>query len=164
MSKKLISRKTSVFLGPSGVSIFHRLLAKGIDLIFILVLFFLCRAFWTPLGFLGAALFAWTQDWMGEGQSLGKRIIGLRTLDESNGIPCTLFASFMRNLPLGIVILFSQVPVLDVVVFFGFALFALLEVYLLINLETGVRLGDVMANTIVVDHFEMPSEAPHLTE
>lgn len=99
---------------------------------------------------------------MGEGQSLGKRIIGLRTLDEATGTPCSLLGSFMRNLPLGVVIISSQVPVLGLFLFSGFCLFVSLEVYLLMTLETGVRLGDVMANTLVVDHFELAQEAPRM--
>lgn len=161
MSKKSTSRKTAIFLGPSGASVFHRFLAKGIDLIFILAFYLVGGLFWTPLGILCAALLGWFQDSLGQGQSLGKRMIGLRTIDESTGLPCTLFASFMRNLPLGVVILTLQIPVLGLVSFLGFLLFCALEIYIILTLETGVRLGDVMANTSIIDHFEPSIEAPH---
>lgn len=163
MSKNSTYRKASIFLGPSGASIFHRFLAKGIDLIFVLVIYLVGCLFWTPFGLLAAALFSWFQDAMGEGQSLGKRMIGLRTIEEGTGLPCTFFASFMRNLPLGVVILASKIPVLGLFVLLGFLLFCTLEVYIIITLETGVRLGDVMANTSVIDHFEPSIEAPRLS-
>ncbi|NBT59321.1 hypothetical protein EBT16_11115, partial [bacterium] len=101
------------------------------------------------------------QDSFGEGQSVGKKIIGLRTLDEGTGISCSAIGSCMRNLPWVVIVLCSTIPVLWVFVILAALPFVFLEIYLVFNLETGVRLGDVMANTLIVEHFEVHPDHSH---
>ena len=69
-------------------------------------------------------------DALPDGQSLGKRWLGMAVLDAETGAPCTPWQSFVRN-----VLLYILGP-LDWVFIFG---------------ERHQRLGDKAAGTIVVD-------------
>jgi uncharacterized RDD family membrane protein YckC len=158
MFRSGISRRSPIFLGPIRSTAFHRIVAKAIDGVLVLAVFFIGKAFWGPLGPLLGAYYAAFQDSMGGGQSVGKKIIGLRVLDDGTGSSCNALSSCMRNLPLVIAILFASVPVLWVFALFATVPFMLLEIYLVVALETGVRLGDIMANTLVVEHFEVHPE------
>ncbi|MFM8268944.1 MAG: hypothetical protein ACKN9V_02055 [Pseudomonadota bacterium] len=155
MARSVISRRTPIFLGPVCSTPFQRCIAKGIDLILVMVVFFVAKTIWGPLGPVLGACYASLQDSFGEGQSIGKRIIGLRTLDEGTGISCSASGSCTRNLPLVVMIFCATIPVIWAFVLLAVLPFILLEVYLVFNLETGVRLGDVMANTLIVEHFEV---------
>lgn len=77
------------------------------------------------LGFLYLAF----RDGMAEGQSLGKRWLGIRVVDEISGAPCSYFQSFGRNCLMGL-------GPIDAIVIFG---------------EGRQRLGDKVANTIVIE-------------
>jgi uncharacterized RDD family membrane protein YckC len=123
-----------------------------------MAIFFSGRTLWGPLGPLLGACYAAIQDSLSGGQSIGKRIIGLRTLDDTTGIACPALSSLMRNLPIVIAVLFASIPVLWVFIVLFTVPFLLLEVYLVKEIQTGVRLGDIMANTLVVEHFEIHPE------
>ncbi len=159
MIRAIMSRRSPIFLGPIQSTPFHRYIAKLIDVILVLVIFFVSKAVWSPLGPLLGCFFAAFQDSLGDGQSIGKKIIGLRTIDESAGTSCSALGSAMRNLPLALVILFASVPILSVLVLFAATPFIILEIYLVFSLDTGVRLGDVMANTLIVEHLEIHPES-----
>lgn len=160
MARTVISRRTPIFLGPICSTPFQRCVAKGIDLILVMVIFFVGKTIWGPLGPLLGAFYAAIQDSFSEGQSVGKKIIGLRTLDEGTGISCSALGSCTRNLPLVVSVLCATIPVIWAFALLATFPFALLELYLVFNLETGVRLGDVMANTLIVEHFEIHPENP----
>jgi len=160
MARTVISRRTPIFLGPVCSTPFQRCIAKGIDLVLVMVVFFVGKTIWGPLGPLLGASYAAVQDSFSDGQSVGKRIIGLRTLDEGTGIACSASGSCMRNLPLVLMVLCGTIPVVWAFVLFSALLFVFLEVYLIFSLETGVRLGDVMANTLIVEHFEVNPQEP----
>ena len=69
------------------------------------------------------------QDGFGRGQSYGKRIVGIRVVDASSGDSCTLLQSFGRN------VLLPVFGIIDCILIFG---------------RMRRRLGDIMANTLVV--------------
>ncbi|NBX76655.1 MAG: hypothetical protein EBQ92_08880 [Proteobacteria bacterium] len=160
MARTVISRRTPIFLGPVCSTPFQRCIAKGIDLVLVMVVFFVGKTLWGPLGPLLGACYAAVQDSFSDGQSVGKRIIGLRTLDEGTGIACSAAGSCMRNLPLVLTVLCATIPVVWAFVLLAALSFVFLEIYLIFSLETGVRLGDVMANTLIVEHFELHPEEP----
>lgn len=64
------------------------------------------------------------------GQSLGKRLVAIRVVDEKSGAACTRWQSFIRNLVLG------AANIVDVLFIFG---------------QRRQRLGDLAARTIVVN-------------
>ena len=152
-------RRTSILLGPGHTSAFNRVLAKAIDVLVVIAIYFLASAVWRPFGVLGAAVFCAVQDAMGSGQSVGKRIIGLSVVDDLTGSPCTLQDSCLRNFPFALSVLFAAIPVLWVFFLLITLPVVAFEVYLLLSLESGVRLGDVLGNTLVVEHVETSLDA-----
>lgn len=124
-----------------------RLIAKAIDLFIVFclsVLFF-------PLGLVLGIIYLSIADGMNNGQSGGKRFMGFAVKSLEDGSPCSVKQSIVRNLPLTIPLSFCIIP------FWGWLLGAIvgaaligLEVYLLYNLDSGHRLGDVMADTSVM--------------
>jgi len=147
-------RRTSILLGQSEVSLFSRLIAKAIDALLLIAIFLLGGALSTLLGVILSACWCAALDSWGSGQSVGKRIMGLGVIDVSSGVPCNLRNSFLRNFPVVLVILFASTTLL-----WGFLLLfvvplVLFEVYLLLTLDSGVRLGDVLGNTRVVEKLD----------
>ncbi len=128
-----------------SVSILNRAVSRGIDLVIALaVAEALPRAGW-----FAAVLYILVADGVAGGQSLGKKLLGLRVIG-ANGEPCGLKDSIMRNLMFGLGILFWTLlhPIL------GWPLLAAaigVEFLVLIGSDKGRRLGDELAGTTVVD-------------
>lgn len=124
-----------------------RLIAKGIDLFIVLsfsILFY-------PLGLILGIVYMTISDGMKNGQSIGKKFMGFAVKSLEDGAPCSYKQSAIRNLP------FILPLVLAIVPFWGWILGGILgaaliglELYLLYNLDSGHRLGDVMADTSVM--------------
>lgn len=132
---------------PFKIAKFSRLLAKGIDLFLVIIL--LSANY--PIGTLLAIMYLTVCDSMNNGQSFGKRMIGFAVVSLEDGKPCSLKQSFIRNLPLTLPLSLFIIP------FWGFILGTLLgipllilELYLMLQLDSGHRLGDVMADTTVI--------------
>lgn len=124
-----------------------RLIAKAIDLFIVFCLSVLLF----PLGLILGILYLSIADGLMNGQSCGKRFMGFAVKSLEDGSPCSYKQSIIRNLPLTIPLLLCVVP------FWGWLLGAIvgamligLEIYLLYNLDSGHRLGDVMADTSVM--------------
>jgi len=145
-------RKSSILLGESHTSAFNRVVAKAIDGLVILTVFFLGKALWWPLGLLGAFFLCAFQDGMGVGQSIGKKFLGLRVIDDQTGLGCSFFQSLQRNFPFAAGVVFAAVPLFWMFFILAFIPVAALEVYLVFQLPSGVRLGDVLGNTLVVEN------------
>ncbi len=124
-----------------------RLIAKAIDLFIVLILAF----FLYPIGIIFAISYMIVSDSIQGGQSVGKKIIGFSVVSLEDGRPCNVKQSTIRNLPIIIPLALAIFP-------FGGWLFAILiglplislEIYLLYSLDSGHRLGDVMADTSVI--------------
>ncbi len=152
--KRPVNRRTNIFLAERSAPLFNRLMAKAIDILLVVAIYFVGAAMWKPFGLFCALLFCATQDAMWVGQSVGKRIIGLRVIDDHRGLPCGLRHSFLRNLPFLIAIPLAAIS-------WGWVFFLIvavpllaLEAYLVIALESGTRLGDILGNTIVVEYLQ----------
>jgi uncharacterized RDD family membrane protein YckC len=124
-----------------------RVLAKLIDLFILLII----SVLFYPISILGALAYICVADYMQNGQSVGKKFVGMAVVSLQDGTPCSLKQSIIRNLPISIPLLFAIIP------FWGwlFTLFIgvpliLFETYLLFKLDSGHRLGDVMADTTVM--------------
>ncbi len=152
-------RKSDIFVGQASVSFLSRLSAKMIDSLMVLILYLIASAFSHTLGLLLSLALCAFQDGMGVGQSIGKRMMGLQVLEEPNGLACSFWASFIRNIPFMLLMLtcaISGIRFLAVVVAIPIVI---LETYLLVSLDTGVRLGDVLANTKVGEYLPQRSDS-----
>lgn len=132
--------------------LFNRYLAKFIDLLIVLALSRLD----TVLGFIAPLMgltYILISDGLFHGASLGKMLIGLKVVIEKNGrSPCTFKHSTLRNIPIGIVVFFLIIPFWGWVLFFTLGLLIIgVESYQIYQDPSGFRLGDLLAETRVVD-------------
>jgi uncharacterized RDD family membrane protein YckC len=155
------------------VGTLNRILAKMIDL---LLVFALAAILPYPVGPMAGFLYSLTADGLKlgkvRGQSLGKKVFKLRVVqivsrnvaDPGGGggladsetvvretVPASFRASCLRNAPVGVATFFGIIPfwgwiILGVV---GLPLMVI-EVYLMVTVAGGHRLGDVMGDTEVV--------------
>jgi uncharacterized RDD family membrane protein YckC len=125
-----------------------RLIAKAVD-IFIVVCF---SVLFFPLGIVLGIIYMSISDGLANGQSVGKKFMGFSVKSLEDGSPCSIKQSVVRNLPFTLPLLVAVLlPLIGwilgailAVVLIGF------ELYLLYNLDSGHRLGDVMADTSVM--------------
>ena len=106
------------------------LAAFAIACVFLPVALLLYRPLLMFLGIIGAALYVLLSDGFERGQSWGKKVLHIATVDAQTGAPCSYGQSALRNFLLMIL------GVIDWVFIFG---------------QRRQRLGDMAANTIVVD-------------
>lgn len=143
----IIMEKRYILKSAFKVARLTRLLAKAIDLFIVLILSF----FFYPVGIILSLIYLSIADSLQNGQSVGKKLLGFAVISLEDGKPCTVKQSFVRNLPLLIPLALAIIP------FWGWAMAIMLgiplgalEVYLLYKLDSGHRLGDVMADTSVM--------------
>jgi len=135
--------------GTAKISALTRCIAKAIDLSVILLLSVILPY---HVGALLGFIYTLVHDGLFQGQSLGKRLFHLRTIDLKTNEPCSLRESVIRNSPFGVATFFGIIPFWGwiILIILGIPL-VVLELYLMLTLENGGRLGDVMADTRVVE-------------
>ncbi|MGH7255417.1 MAG: RDD family protein, partial [Nitrospirales bacterium] len=124
--------------------ILNRFIAKFIDLIVVAA----ASKVAPPVGWLAGLTYVLIADGFSGGRSLGKRLIGLQTV-----VPLTREASgfresIIRNLPLALAYLLFPVPYVGWGLAFAITVF---EALLIIGNDQGLRLGDELAHTQVLD-------------
>lgn len=123
-----------------------RLFAKAVDLFLCLLL----SIFFYPVGVLLAVFYLSVSDALQGGQSVGKKLMGFNVISLENGEYCTIKQSIIRNLPLSLPLLFGVIPIWGWIIWIlAGTFFLFLEIYLMMKLDSGNRLGDVMADTTV---------------
>ena len=126
-----------------------RMIAKGVDLFIVLVL----SVFFYPVGLLLSIGYVAVSDSMQNGQSVGKKFMGFQVISLEDGNPCTLKQSVIRNTPLLVPLILAVIPVVGIILSMIVGSFLLvLEIFFLFKLDSGHRLGDVMADTSVMGH------------
>ena len=135
------------------VSVLNRVLAKVIDLVLTIAIAAILPY---PLGPLVAFLYSLFADGMNfklfRGQSVGKKLVGLQVVHLPDRRPANIRDSALRNAPVGVATFFAIIPVWGWLILglIGVPLMVM-EVYLMLSVETGHRLGDVMGDTEVID-------------
>ena len=123
-----------------------RLFAKAVDLFLCLLLSF----FFYPVGILLAVFYLSMSDALQNGQSVGKKLMGFNVISIEDGEYCNIKQSVIRNLPITIPLLFAVIPIWGWIIWIlAGSFFIVLETYLMVKLDSGNRLGDVMADTTV---------------
>jgi uncharacterized RDD family membrane protein YckC len=124
--------------------IVNRIIARFIDILVVAALSKLLP----PVGFFAAVTYLLIADGFPKGGSIGKRLIGLKTVVPMSSHACSFRDSIIRNFPLAIGYLLFFVPYIGWV----FTLLILvLEGLLVIGNERGMRIGDELAKTQVLD-------------
>jgi hypothetical protein len=136
----------------------HRIFAKAIDFLLVVLLALIIPY---PVGPLLGFFYSITADSFKLGaqqsQSLGKKIFKLQTVstlrNDASGLraPITVKESVLRNAPIGVATFFALIPVWGwiILVLVGLPL-VVMEAYLMLSVEGGHRLGDVMGDTQVI--------------
>jgi uncharacterized RDD family membrane protein YckC len=106
-------------------------------------------------GFFAGLAYLLIGDGLFEGRSLGKKLIGLRVVSADTNTPCTFRDSILRNSTLGIGFFFYKV------LWFGWIFIVLISVFeliILIGSRDGMRFGDEIAKTIVIESPRIKQE------
>ncbi len=124
-----------------------RILARLADFAFA----FLLAQLHPPFGPLLAAGYLLVADGISHGQSIGKKLFGVRAVVVSRRAPAGFRESILRNAPFGLVMVFVAVPLLwPVLVIAGVPIVAF-ETWQVVDDRLGIRIGDFFADTQVVD-------------
>jgi len=109
-----------------------------------------------PAGPVFACIYLLTADGLMHGQSLGKRIFGVRAMvvrrGATRGRPAGYRESMLRNLPLALVGIFYGFTLIGWLLLFvaGLPILAF-EAWMVWSDRLGIRIGDIFADTQVVD-------------
>ncbi len=133
--------------------VLHRFIAKFLDLLIVAA----CAKLIPPIGFFAGVTYLLIADGLWEGQSVGKRVIGLQTVRISasggEGGAGSFRESILRNVPLAVGWVAGLIP------YVGWLLVGAvvaLEALLIIGNDRGLRIGDEIAQTQVIDRLPVP--------
>ena len=135
------------------VGVVNRVFSKLIDII---VVFLIALLVVYPVGPLVGFLYSLLADGMNfgpfRGQSIGKKIFRLSVVSTQTRKKATWKESALRNSPVGLATFFAIIPVWGwlFLILIGLPLM-LMEIYLMVTVESGHRLGDVMGDTEVIE-------------
>lgn len=128
-------------------------LARLVDLAIAFALANVAREAGPPL----AAIYLLAADGLMHGQSIGKRLFGVRTMvlppaGGTRGVPAGYRESVLRNAPFALVGLFYGLTLIGWVLLFAVGLpIVAFEAYMVWSDRLGIRIGDIFADTQVVD-------------
>lgn len=125
-------------------SLLLRVLAKALDFIIIAA----AAKTLPQVGYLAGFIYLLISDGLFDGRSLGKKILRLKVISISTGNSGNFRDSILRNATIAAAILLYKIPVagwLFVVVILA------LEFLLMLGNKDGMRLGDDIANTKVIE-------------
>ncbi|MCL5022250.1 MAG: RDD family protein [Nitrospirae bacterium] len=100
------------------------------------------------VGFYAGLVYLLISDGLFDGRSVGKLLIGLQVVSETSGEPCSMRESIARNAPLGAGLSLYQLPWIG---WIFIAVVSAVEFLILLGSKNGMRLGDELAKTWVVE-------------
>jgi uncharacterized RDD family membrane protein YckC len=121
-----------------------RVVAKFVDLIIIVAI----AEVLPKAGYLAGVGYMLIGDGFFKGKSVGKRLVGITVVSKASGMPASMRESILRNMILSLAILFIKIPFIGWII--AAAVFAF-EFIFLIGSKEGMRLGDEIAKTAVVE-------------
>ncbi len=121
-----------------------RVIAKLVDFIIIA----LAIKAVPQVGYIAGLAYLLISDGLFDGRSLGKKIIRLRVISPETRSQGTFRDSMVRNITFALSLLLYKIPLIG---WFFALLITVLEFLLMLGNEEGMRLGDDLANTKVVE-------------
>jgi uncharacterized RDD family membrane protein YckC len=106
-----------------------------------------------------AAFYLLVADGLMSGQSVGKRIFGVRTVVLPSRAPAGYHESVLRNAPFALVAVFWAVPLLWPLLLLAGVPIVGFEAYMIFTDRLGIRIGDIFADTQVVDAKVLSKDA-----
>ena len=114
------------------------------------------------IGFFSAAGYILVRDGLFDRRSIGKKLIGLQVAaSDETGSPVTYRESIIRNVPFAIAYVLFLIP------YAGWVLAPLMismECLVAIGDERGMRIGDMLARTIVVQNAAKAAAMDHASD
>lgn len=141
--------------GFTQAGVLNRIIAKSVDLIVIIALYEIIPA----IGYFAGVIYLLIADGLFDGRSLGKRLVGLKVVmpgDSEPALPCDFKYSTYRNIPfiIGYILfgILKVIPVIGWLISFVIILVIIIfELLVMIGNEKGMRLGDEIAGTLVIE-------------
>jgi len=99
-------------------------------------------------GFYAGLAYILLGDGFFDGRSIGKKLIRIKVVSASTNGPCTFRDSILRNSTLAAGYIFWLIPWIGWIVLF---LVSVLEFTLILGSKDGMRLGDEIARTVVIE-------------
>lgn len=147
-------RKVRVLVEQEGIgipwvypkaNILHRLIAKFLDFLIVAALYEIPL----KISFLAALSYLLISDGFADGRSVGKQLIGLQSIVPGTRKRASFRESIIRNFPLAVAYLFFHIPYIGWLFAFSIVGF---EFLLMVGNPKGVRVGDELAKTQVLDY------------
>ncbi len=120
-----------------------RFLAALIDGAFCIVLYII-----PILGWIIGTVYILLRDGLFGGESLGKKILGLKTINLEKNQNANFVDSILRNLTLAFAYILMLIPVIG---WIAAPIIIIIEALFILSDEKGIRFGDRLANTQVIE-------------
>ncbi|TAL26695.1 MAG: hypothetical protein EPN94_02710 [Nitrospirae bacterium] len=98
-------------------------------------------------GFFAGIAYLFISDGLFGGRSFGKQLIGLKVVSTTTGQACSVRDSILRNMALCIGVVLWKIPLIG---WIFIALILAFEFIMLLGSKEGMRLGDELAKTTVI--------------
>jgi uncharacterized RDD family membrane protein YckC len=149
------SEKRNDTEGDAKAGILIRVIARIIDLIVVGALFEIVP----KAGFFAAIAYLLIADGLFDGRSIGKKLVGLRVVLIGSGDICGYRESILRNFIFAIAfllfVILREIPILGIVLSIAIPVLILsVEGLILLGSENGMRFGDEIAKTRVIEGKE----------
>lgn len=120
-----------------------RVIAKTLDILIIAV----ASELIPRVGYMGGVVYLLISDGLFDGRSLGKKIIRLKVISLSES-SSSFKDSIIRNTSIALALLLYKIPIIGWVISLAILI---LEFLLMLGNKEGRRLGDILANTKVIE-------------
>ena len=131
----------------------NRVVAKFIDIVLIESAVFVMAFFSTSISYVLTVLLWGLFDKLGRGQSPGKWLLGLHTVEVERGYPPSFYQGLIRNFCfIALSFGFRIHAWWGTLLLFPVFLIVGLEVYFIFSLKSGIRFCDVLSATRVADY------------
>lgn len=137
-------------------SLLLRVIAKALDFIIIAA----AAKIIPQVGYLAGLIYLLISDGLFDGRSIGKKVLKLKVTSLSTGSSATFRDSILRNTTIASALLLYKIPLVG---WFLFIIILAVEFLLMLGNKDGMRLGDDIANTKVIEdkalvgEFHMPT-------
>ncbi|MDI6801726.1 MAG: RDD family protein [Thermodesulfovibrionales bacterium] len=125
-------------------SILLRVIAKILDFIIVIILVKVIP----QVGYLSGLLYLLISDGLFDGRSMGKKVLRLKMVSLSDKASSPFRDSILRNSTIAVAFLLYKIPLIG---WLPGLIVLVLEVLLMLGNKEGMRLGDDMANTMVIE-------------
>jgi uncharacterized RDD family membrane protein YckC len=132
-------------------SLLLRCIAKALDFIIIAA----AAKIIPHVGYIAGIVYVFISDGLFDGRSIGKKILKLKVISLSAGSSSAFRDSILRNTTIAAALLLYEIPLVG---WFLFTSIVAVEFLLMLGNKDGMRLGDDIANTKVIEDKALISE------